>query len=60
MTCSEAKYARKCALERCQVCRKDSNHCDCQCPQCGYMCFDDVTLADHGVCYDCHHHNLSH
>lgn len=23
------------------------------CPQCGASCNDDVTIADHGCCYDC-------
>lgn len=24
------------------------------CPVCGESCKDDVTIADHGMCYDCH------
>jgi len=24
------------------------------CPRCGSLCNDDVTIADHGHCYDCH------
>lgn len=55
----ELHKSRYSAKEKCQVCGKDYDNCDCVCPQCGYMCFDDVTIADHGVCYDCHHHNLS-
>lgn len=25
------------------------------CPVCGESCKDDVTIEDHGMCYDCHH-----
>jgi len=28
------------------------------CPCCGNTCHDDVTIADHGVCWDCHHEML--
>lgn len=29
-----------------------------ECPACGNSCNDDVTISDHGVCYDCHHEML--
>jgi len=52
-TCGEPIDACGCNL--CQVCGKDSDNCSCTCPACGEPCFDDVTIADHGKCYDCHH-----
>ena len=30
-----------------------------KCPSCGEMCRNDVTIEDHGVCYDCHHDMLN-
>lgn len=30
-----------------------------QCPVCDELCKDDVTIEDHGMCYDCHHQILS-
>ena len=44
---------------RCCVCEwpSDGNGgytCECYCPECGVSCFDDVTIADHGRCRDCH------
>lgn len=29
------------------------------CPNCGASCNDDVTIADHGECYDCHKARLN-
>jgi len=46
-------------MDRCCICNQDSDHCDCQCPECGQYCFDDVTLADHSMCYDCHKARLN-
>jgi len=48
--------------ESCCICGKPAEDkygvkldlCDCVCPQCGAKCFDDVTIADHGMCIDCH------
>ena len=43
--------------EVCCVCGKPSEGddvCQCVCPQCGEHCYDDVTIADHGECIDCH------
>jgi hypothetical protein len=51
--CGEPTDACTCNL--CQVCGKNSDNCSCTCPVCGEPCFDDVTIADHGRCYDCHH-----
>lgn len=44
--------------EICCVCGKpaegiEDDVCDCVCPYCGEDCFDDQTLTDHGMCYDC-------
>jgi len=44
---------------RCCVCglpaELNGGHiCECTCPECGHTCFDDVTIADHGRCRDCH------
>jgi hypothetical protein len=47
--------------QTCCVCGKSAegeNVCSCTCPSCGAGCFNDVTLADHGVCYDCHKSHL--
>lgn len=55
----ELHRARGLTEDKCQVCGKDSDHCTCVCPTCGNPCFDDVTLADHGECYDCHHSSLN-
>ena len=30
-----------------------------ECPSCLNTCKDDVTIEDHGVCYDCHHEILN-
>lgn len=41
----------------CTVCglpAEGEKTCFCVCPQCLCPCFDDVTIADHGVCFDCH------
>lgn len=27
-----------------------------ECPVCGVLCNNDVTIADHGKCYDCHYY----
>lgn len=43
----------------CQVCGKDHDECECVCPTCGQPCYDDVTMADHGECYDCHKARLA-
>jgi len=46
-------------MDRCCICGKPSEapegelECDCICPKCGTHCFDDVTIADHNMCYDC-------
>jgi hypothetical protein len=51
-------------MQKCTVCGKPAeevpteNICQCRCPECGEKCFDDVTLADHGKCYDCHKEEL--
>jgi len=42
----------------CQICElpqesKEGVSCICVCPRCGCHVFDDVTLGDHGMCYDC-------
>jgi len=42
----------------CQICElpqesKEGVSCVCVCPRCGCHVFDDVTLGDHGMCYDC-------
>jgi len=29
------------------------------CPACDNECGNDVTIEDHGVCYDCHHEMLN-
>jgi hypothetical protein len=46
-------------LQLCQNCGKPAESCpdtcNCICPSCGEHCFDDVTLADHGMCLDCFH-----
>lgn len=52
--------------EICCVCGKSNEDsyglkldiCDCVCPNCGHSCFDDVDIADHGECRDCHHARL--
>ena len=38
---------------------KAEDECDCICPVCGNSCFDDVTIADHGKCRDCHKGELN-
>lgn len=45
--------------ELCQVCGKNSDECECVCPECNQPCFDDVTTADHNMCYDCHKSKLN-
>ena len=53
-------------FEVCQVCYKaaeppfpEEEQCDCYCPSCKKFCFDDVTIADHKICRDCHHKELN-
>ena len=43
----------------CQVCQSPQDGCECTCPKCGSHCFDDVTLADHTLCYGCHKEKLN-
>lgn len=43
--------------ETCCVCGMPAEgdpECQCACPLCQSSCFNDVTIADHGRCYDCH------
>lgn len=46
-------------MHKCCVCgkpaeaKREEDECNCVCPRCGNMCFDDQCLTDHGRCYDC-------
>lgn len=44
--------------QRCCICGKNwinpENQCECVCPICHKSCFNDSTVPDHGMCYDCH------
>lgn len=42
-------------MERlCTECHEEGCRGVRECPQCAALCHDDVTIDDHGQCYDCH------